>query len=842
MKEAVINHLFRVEIFPKIIHVERAKEGRFYDGNTYFFNHKKDLKRLDFTLEENQTSFFICYLNVTFVFPKDMKSIEEIQIITNKETFHIPNGINTGELPELDKTPYVYFSFDNPRIILPEKNYSSKAKEDYLVQENVEDVYCILAKKNPFVLRKALVNISGGAEMIRLKNFGLWDSKYYEYTDKSALECIHKFEECQIPLDNFVIDSDWRNALTQGIGYDVNDKCFPDLEKFFAEAHDSGVEIIFNDHPEPLDKKEMILSKKEILFREENLTRFLEMGLDTWWYDRNWHTHLISPSDNLTWESLGLMAFHDITKNFYEDKAFSKEFARRPVVVGNVPDVFSGTYIGIKDIASHRYSVQWTGDIHSSLSSLRDQLYCVLKAGKSLSPYTTFDCGGYYEEPTKEDYFRWIELGAFSPVFRIHSIKGLFRYHEPWNYDEETVSFFRKYTEMRCHLLPLFYKSAYESYRFGTPICKPLAFHYPKDENAIHCDLEFMLSKSILVAPFYETDILPLPKKHLLGKIKAKFYRGTSWEGKPIFEEELEELKFRLGNDQKYNSIVGDKNFSAVFSLCIKPKETFDLYLRNDDGIRVFIDQKKVFEDLSSAGHQSQFIKTLKKDIEYKVEIYYYQAEWEANLFLEYKKKNIDNSRMEVYLPDDKWVSVYSGDLFPNKSKVTVLSDFKELPLFVKEGSLVPLLKGAKHIDEERWDEMIFEYYPSKTDYFEDYLYEDDGYSLAYKYGQYRITRFSSHFDKKRDEYVIKIFKAKGDFKGDKVGKERLITFKIFKTLMERDVKKILYQNKEVPFEIIKKDGRYYPFNDLDGFMGSDAILFRVTISLQEDNVIKIKI
>lgn len=43
MKEAVINHLFRVEIFPKIIHVERAKEGHFYDGNTYFFNHKKDL-------------------------------------------------------------------------------------------------------------------------------------------------------------------------------------------------------------------------------------------------------------------------------------------------------------------------------------------------------------------------------------------------------------------------------------------------------------------------------------------------------------------------------------------------------------------------------------------------------------------------------------------------------------------------------------------------------------------------------------------------------------------------------------------------------------------------------
>ena len=842
MKDAVINRLFRVNVFPKIVHIERAKDGCFCDENTYFFNHKKDIKKLEFTLEENQTSFLLCYLNVTFVFPKDMKSIEEIQIITKKDIFRIHNDINTGELPKIDETPYVYFSFDNPRIVLPKNGYSSKSKEDYLVQEYVEDVYCILAKKNPFILRKSLVKLCGGAEMIRLKNFGLWDSKFYDYTDKTALECIKKFEEYQIPLDNFVIDSDWRNASTQGIGYDVNVECFPDLQRFFLDAHNLCVEIMFNDHPEPLDKKEMILSKKEILFREENLAKFLEMGLDTWWYDRNWHTHLISPSDNVTWESLGLMAFHDITKNYFESKSSSKEIARRPVIMGNVSEIFSGTYIGIKDIASHRYSIQWTGDIHSSLSSLRDQLYCFLKAGNSLNPYTNYDCGGYYEAPNKGDYLRWIELGAFSPIFRIHSIKGLSRYHEPWNYDEETIYFFKKYTDIRYHLLPLYYKSAYESYCFGLPICKPLAFNYPKDKNALHCDLEFMLSKSILVAPFYETDILPLPKKHILGKIKAIFYRGISWEGQPIFEEELDELRFRLGNDQKYNSIVGDKNFSAVFSFCIKPKDSFDLYLRNDDGIKVFINQKKVFEDLSENGHASKFIKTLKKNLEYQVEIYYYQKEWEANLFLEYKKKNIHNSRIEVYLPNDKWINVYSGDILLNKSKVTILSNFKELPLFVKEGSLIPLLKGEKHINEERWDEMIFEYYPSKTDYFKDYLYEDDGCSVAYKYGQYRITRFSSCFDKEKDEYVIKISKAKGNFLGDKVGKERHITFKIFKSLLDKEVKKIFYKNKEIPFQIVKKDDKYYPFNNLDGFMGSDCVLFSLNFPLEEENIIRIKV
>ncbi len=842
MKEVVINKFFRIEIFNKIIHIERKKDGCFWDGNTYFFNHKKDLKRLNFTLEENEDNFFIRYLNVIFMFPKNIESIEEIRIITNKDVFQIHNQVNTGELPALDETPYIYFSFDNPRIFLPEKGYSSKNKEDYLIQEDVEDVYCILAKRNPFTLRKALVSISGGAEMIRLKNFGLWDSKYYEYTDKTALECIDKFKEYQIPLDNFVIDSDWRNASTQGIGYDVNQKCFPDLEHFFLDAHNRGVEIMFNDHPEPFRKNEMILSKKEILFRETNLSKFLKMGLDSWWYDRNWHTHLISPDNDITWESLGLMAFHDITKNYFEDVAPSKKFARRPVIMGNVSDVFSGTYLGIKDIASHRYSIQWTGDIHSSLPSLRDQLYCFIKAGNSLNPYVNYDCGGYYEDPGKENYLRWIQLGAFSPIFRIHSIKGLPRYHEPWNYDEETVNFFRKYTEMRYHLLPVFYKSAFEAYRFGTPICKSLGFNYPKDKAAIRSDLEFMLSKSILAAPFYETDVLPLPKKHLLGKIKATFYRGISWQRDPIFEEELEELNFRLGNDQKYNSVVGDKNFSAIFSFRIKPKETIDFYIRNDDGIKVFIDGKKTFENLSENGHSSQFIKALKKNVEYKIDVYYYQKDWEANLFLEYKKKNVDNSRIETYLPDDRWISVYSGDIFPNKSKVTIVSEFKELPLFVKEGSLIPLLKGKEHINEEKWDEMIFEYYPSKTNVFEDYLYEDDGVSVAYQHGQYRTTRFFSYFDKEKEEYVIKIAKAKGKFIGDKVGKKRHITFKVFKSLLDKDVKKIIYKNKEIPFEIVKKDEKYYPFNDSDGFMGSDAILFQIDSPLYQESVIRIKI
>lgn len=60
---------------------------------------------------------------------------------------------------------------------------------------------------------------------------------------------ILEHEKHNIPLDNMVIDTDWRKASDRGIGYEIDTSLFPDMSGFFAFAHKNDVHIMFNDHP-----------------------------------------------------------------------------------------------------------------------------------------------------------------------------------------------------------------------------------------------------------------------------------------------------------------------------------------------------------------------------------------------------------------------------------------------------------------------------------------------------------------------------------------------------------------------------------------------------------------
>ncbi len=86
--------------------------------------------------------------------------------------------------------------------------------------------------------------------MVPLYAFGLWDSRWYDYSEATALAQIDSYRVRNIPLDVLVCDTGWRqNAST---GYQPDTNLFPDLPRFFAEAHTKNVRVMFNDHPEPV--------------------------------------------------------------------------------------------------------------------------------------------------------------------------------------------------------------------------------------------------------------------------------------------------------------------------------------------------------------------------------------------------------------------------------------------------------------------------------------------------------------------------------------------------------------------------------------------------------------
>ena len=271
----------------------RIEKYRLSNKNTLFIPTKENFKDLDLNYLEQKNRIVINYLTyqIHVLKNKDLIYIKENNKIINKFNFNKTNG----ELPLPINTPLFFHINDNPKIEYNKEGYTTKEVGNHIVFENSYDMYIIFCAKDAIKLRKLYTFLTKPSEFVRLSTLGAFDSRYYPYYDKEALSLIDKFSELNLPLDNFVIDTDRRKAKDRGIGYEINTTYFPNLENFFVECHKRNIEIMFNDHPEPINNTKDIFDEEEIKYRETNLKHILSLGLDYWWYDRNWITSLISP-------------------------------------------------------------------------------------------------------------------------------------------------------------------------------------------------------------------------------------------------------------------------------------------------------------------------------------------------------------------------------------------------------------------------------------------------------------------------------------------------------------------------------------------------------------------
>lgn len=282
-------------------------------------------------VEYSENDGVVCFGEYELYIPENAKSLTGVRLEKNGQKVYTYKKLaNSGELPALDKTPEVFAISDTPRIIVPEGGYSADRKGEYKVEENVQDVYLLLCQKNAKKLRKLYVELTGRCELVRLSTLGGWNSKYYAYTEEEAKQLILDYEKHNVPLDVMVIDTDWRSC-ENGWGYDINTKLFPDMKRFLDFAHAHGVEVMFNDHPEPVDGKQ-VFAPEEIAYREKNLQAIMNLGLDIWWYDRNWGTKLVSPAKSVNPETLGLYLFDEITRLFWQKNREMKIFTAVPLL------------------------------------------------------------------------------------------------------------------------------------------------------------------------------------------------------------------------------------------------------------------------------------------------------------------------------------------------------------------------------------------------------------------------------------------------------------------------------------------------------------------------------
>ncbi len=807
MKQIVYGNI-RVQLLSEeIVRIECAKNGRFCDENTFFIPNRTEYKN---AVAYTENEGVLCFGGYELYLPANGKSLVGVRLEKNgKKVYSYKKLSNSGELPSLDKTPEVFALVDTPRILVPQGGYSVNRKGEYKVEENVQDVYLLLCKRDAKLLRKLYVSLTGRCELVRLSTLGGWNSKYYAYTEEEAKQLILDYAAHDVPLDVMVIDTDWRDCK-DGWGYDINTQLFPDMKRFLRFAHKHGVEICFNDHPEPVGGAQ-VFAPEEIEYREKNLQALMEQGLDIWWYDRNWATKLVSPTKGVNPETFGLYLFEDVTRHYNQRKAGDKERYRRPVIMGNVDNIANGCYVKIYSSASHRYSVQWTGDIQSDATALAQEVAGLNRCGVNAIPYVNADCGGHIGNPDKEQFIRWMQFGTLSPVFRPHCTNIVKRTREPWAYDEETENIVREYNNLRYRLLPVIYKNAYNAYETGEPIFKNLGFEYPDDKKGIARSDEYMLGSDILIRPIAGKNPVLVEKKRYLAPVKATYFDGTELAGEAIAHAEYENLNIILNHTPPEKG-VPVYNFSARFETEIEFERDVELIVRSDDGATVWIDGEKVFEDKSLHSAMNFPLKVIEGKKPHTVKIEYFQAGGEAAIALFYCEAKTDG-QIVSYLPAGKWLDVFTGKVYTGGKTVGRKYALGEMPLFVRLGALIPLAHEAHNTKQQKWNKLVYDFYPSKDASDSGYLYEDDTETTAYKQGEFRKSAYEAYYLQSENAFVVKLHAAEGVFGGEKCFDKRDIVLRYHLLKGAENVRKVTVNGEEFGFMKTKKNEFSFPLN-----------------------------
>ncbi|NRF39680.1 TIM-barrel domain-containing protein [Pedobacter foliorum] len=120
--------------------------------------------------------------------------------------------------------------------------------------------------------------------------------------------------------------------------------------------------------------------------------------------------------------------------------------------------------------------------------------------------------------------------------------------------------------------------------------------------------------------------------------------------------------------------------------------------------------------------------------------------------------------RNGIYLPEGIWIDYFTGEKYAGNS---ILNNFDapiwKLPLFVKNGAIIPLTNPNNNVMGINKGIRIYEVYPSGKSSFTEY--DDDGTTEQYKLGKGVSNLIESEVDKK-NRAIVTIHPATGDFNG----------------------------------------------------------------------------
>ncbi len=341
---------------------------------------------------------------------------------------------------------------------------------------------------------------------------GNWWSRFHRYTQDEYCNLMKRFESENIPFSVSVVDMDWHKKGWTGYSWDT--ELFPDYKAFLAFLRQHNLKTALNLHPASgvgahedmypemaaacgVDPESGEAVKFDCL-NPDFMEKYFDIlhhpyeadGVDFWWMDWQQGTdyswihddnHLPSELEvmNPLW-LLNHLHIRDIMRN-----------GKRPM--------FFSRYAGL---GSHRYPVGFSGDTIVTWESLDFQPYFTATASNAGYSWWSHDIGGHMDGYRDDELqIRWLQLGVFSPINRLHSSSSAFTGKEPWNLGYEAEKIAGDYLRLRHQLFPYIYTMNYRNHVELKPMIQPMYYSHPECDEAYNVPNQYWFGSEFFVAP-----------------------------------------------------------------------------------------------------------------------------------------------------------------------------------------------------------------------------------------------------------------------------------------------------------------------------------------------------
>lgn len=398
---------------------------------------------------------------------------------------------------------------------------------------------------------KNYTTLTGKPSLPPAWSFGLWLSTSFltNYDEETVTSFIDGMRERDIPLDVFHFDCLWMKEF-EWCNFKWDERMFKNPEKMLKNIKSKGLRVCVWINPYIAQKSSLFdegMEKGYFIKRENGdvwqwdmwqagmavvdftnpeatkwyqgcLENLIDMGVDAFKTDFGERI----PTDVVYYDGSDPKRMHNYYTYLY-NKAVYEVIERKLGKENAVVFARSAT------VGGQKFPVHWGGDCTSTYPSMAESLRGGLSFTLSGFGFWSHDIGGFENGCTPDLYKRWTQFGLLSTHSRYH---GSGEYKVPWVYDEEAVAVTRKFTKLKCSLMPYLYRNACETAATGVPMMRAMVLEFEEDETCNYLDRQYMLGDSLLVAPIFNNtgDVkYYLPEGKWTNILTNKVYEGGKW-------------------------------------------------------------------------------------------------------------------------------------------------------------------------------------------------------------------------------------------------------------------------------------------------------------------------